>query len=131
MSYQTLHSESFNSESLNNETIKLKSRGIKYIVNKEKGYVTAIETFIAYGQYNSYDFQTIGIARLNKDKDSFDENIGKKVARAKAEKQAFVTFRRFMQEELYTLAHAHCCLINTINKMNSLIKHQKEYLSTF
>ena len=77
-------------------------------------------------------FVTIGTARVNKEAgDVFNVEIGKKLARAKAEKAAFVKFKllnlTYRNELLQDLQKTD----NTIEKMNANILHQKEYIKTF
>ena len=118
------------------EAYKLKCCDLQYKVNEEKGVVTAIETFHApfIIDFNtpSRHFVTIGTARVNKEAgDVFNVEIGKKLARAKAEKAAFVKFKllnlTYRNELLQDLQKTD----NTIEKMNTNIQHQKEYIKTF
>lgn len=121
------------------EVFKLKCIDLQYKVNEEKGTVTAIETFtLPYSLWlrltsqKSKDFTTIGVAKVNKEAgEVFNVEIGKKLARAKAEKEAFVQFKlmalEYREEALRALQIAN----NTIEKMNDCILHQKEYIKSF
>jgi len=118
------------------EAYKLRCCDLQYKVNEEKGVVTAIETFrapfIVDSNTPSRHFVTIGTARVNKEAgDVFNVEIGKKIARAKAEKAAFVKFKllnlTYKNELLQDLQKTD----NTIEKMNANILHQKEYIKTF
>ena len=120
------------------EAYKLRCCDLQYKVYEEKGTVTAIETFRAHfimdfqASPPSRHFVTIGTARVNKEAgDVFNIEIGKKIARAKAEKAAFVKFKlvnlNYRNELLQELQKTD----NTIEKMNANIQHQKEYIKTF
>lgn len=82
------------------ESYKLKCKEIKYKVNEEKGTVTAIETVeVPYpiSMFDTYQFTVAGVAKVNKEAgEVFDVEIGKKVARAKAEKEAFIEFKKLV-----------------------------------
>lgn len=113
------------------ETLKFKCINLQYKVNEEKGIVTAVEKFmIPTPEFRT--FTTIGVAKVNKEAgDVFNVETGKKLARAKAEKEAFIQFK---SKVLYTKEKTERYLQkinNTIEKMNANIQHQKEYIASF
>lgn len=113
---------------------KLRYEKINYKVNEKKGAVTAIITVILPYQLSTTDyfqFEAIGVAKVNKEAERFNLEVGKKVARAKAEKEAFIELKR-VALDFKRRTYNHLQEIdNTITKMNSYIKHQKEYIKTF
>ena len=115
------------------EYFKFENNTIKYRVNEEKKTVTAIAKF--YMLDNVFEneipcFTTVGVAKL-KDGDKFDVNIGKKIARAKAEKEAFIKYKVGSLKAIKRLEMVKKIAENTVSKMNKCIEHQKEYLSKF
>lgn len=110
--------------------IKLQHENLIYRVNSYKDVVTAIETF--YIPVFNYRFRTIGVAIADKEKkDKFDLEIGKKVARAKAEKEAFSRFKSILKIHIKKLNEAIYNANATIDRTNKFINHQKEYIATF
>lgn len=75
---------------------------------------------------------TIGIARLNKSAgDTFNIEVGKKIARAKAEKEAFIQFRTMLLSYEKKVFQAHLDIAEDIITISSHIKHQEEYIKSF
>ena len=75
---------------------------------------------------------TIGIARLNKSAgDTFNIEVGKKIARAKAEKEAFIQFKAMLLKYEDKLFQARLEMSKVIDTMSSHIEHQKEYIKSF
>lgn len=112
------------------ETFKLKCAEVKYIVDKERECVIAIASFIAVTPLVTHCIDTKGIAKVHND-DSFDIVIGKKVARAKAEKEAFSIYKGIIKQDIKEYEIYINKFINTIDKMENLIEHQKKYLKSF
>lgn len=115
--------------------LKLQFRDITYKVNEEKGVVVALASFYTplrmepdADQY----INTIGIARLNKNAgDTFNIEVGKKIARAKAEKEAFIQFKTTLLKYEDKLFQARLEMSKAIDTMSSHIEHQKEYIKSF
>lgn len=115
--------------------LKLQCRGITYKVNEEKGAVVALAYFytplsmeVGANQY----INTIGIARLNKSAgDTFNIEVGKKIARAKAEKEAFIQFKTMLLNYENKIFQARLDISKVIDTMSSHIEHQKEYIKSF
>lgn len=114
----------------NIETFKLQHVALEFKVNEVKQTVTAIEKFIV-PKFN-FKFTTVGVSKLNTEKgDTFDVETGKKLARAKAEKEAFSRFKAEMKKFLKWNMNFYDKLNATIKKMDNYIAHQKEYIKTF
>lgn len=114
----------------NIETFKLQHVALEFKVNEVEQTVTAIEKFIA--PKFKLRFTTVGVSKLNTEKgDTFDVETGKKLARAKAEKEAFSRFKAELKKFLKWNMTLDDKLNATIKKMNNYIDHQKEYIKTF
>lgn len=117
------------------ECLKLQFRDITYKVNEKKGVVVALAYFhtplCMEAGANQY-INTIGKAKLNKSAgDTFNIEVGKKIARAKAEKEAFIQFRTMLLSYEKKVFQAHLNIAEAIITMSSHIKHQKEYIKSF
>lgn len=117
------------------ECLKLQFRDITYKVNEEKGVVVALASFYTplcmEADADQY-INTVGIARLNKSAgDTFNIEVGKKIARAKAEKEAFIQFRTMLLSYEKKVFQARLDIAEAIITMSSHIEHQKEYIKSF
>lgn len=115
--------------------LKLQYRDTTYKVNKEKGVVVALAYFYTplsmEVDANQY-INTIGIARLNKSEgDIFNIEVGKRIARAKAEKEAFIQFKKMLLKYEDKLFQARLEMSKVIDTMSSHIEHKKEYIKSF
>lgn len=114
----------------NIETFKLQHVALEFKVNEVKKTVTAIEKFVI--PKFRLKFTTVGVSKLNVEKgDTFDVETGKKLARAKAEKEAFSRFKAELKKFLKWNMALDDKLNATIEKMDNYIAHQKEYIKTF
>ena len=117
------------------ECLKLQFRDITYKVNEEKGVVVALAYFrtpLSMEAGANQCINTIGIARLNKSAgDTFNIEVGKKIARTKAEKEAFIQFRTMLLNYEKKVFQAHLDIAEAIITMSSNIEHQKEYIKSF
>ena len=117
------------------EAYKLKCYDLQYKVNEERGTVTAIESFetpFPVWLNCSTHFTTIGVARVNKEAgEVFNVETGKKLARAKAEKAAFVEFKLMALKYRKIVMQDLQKTDNTIEKMKDCIQHQNEYIKSF
>lgn len=117
------------------ECLKLQFRDITYKVNEEKGVVVALAYFrtpLSMEAGANQCINTIGIARLNKSAgDTFNIEVGKKIARAKAEKEAFTQFRTMLLNYEKRVFQARLDIAEAIITMSSHIEHQKEYIKSF
>lgn len=117
------------------ECLKLQFRDITYKVNEKKGVVVALANFrtpLSMEAGANQCINTIGIARLNKSAgDTFNIEVGKKIARAKAEKEAFIQFRTMLLSYEKKVFQARLNIAEAIITMSSHIEHQKEYIKSF
>ena len=114
------------------ETFKLKNISIDYKINEEKGIVVAIEKFSTPRILSGYGIKTVGVAKVNKEAgEIFDINVGKKIARAKAEKEAFIKFKLLVLKFKKFLDKTVAKTDNTLSKIDTNILHQKEYIKSF
>lgn len=117
------------------ECLKLQFRDITYKVNEKKGVVVALANFrtpLSMEAGANQGINTIGIARLNKSAgDTFNIEVGKKIARAKAEKEAFIQFKTILLKYEDKLFQARLEMSKVIDTMSSHIEHQKEYIKSF
>ena len=117
------------------ECLKLQYRDITYKVNEKKGVVVALANFrtpLSMEAGANQCINTIGIARLNKSaEDTFNIEVGKKIARAKAEKEAFTQFRTMLLNYEKKVFQARLDIAEAIITMSSHIEHQKEYIKSF
>ena len=117
------------------ECLKLQFRDITYKVNEKKSVVVALANFrtpLSMEAGANQCINTIGIARLNMSAgDTFNIEVGKKIARAKAEKEAFIQFRTMLLKYEDKLFQAHLEMSKAIDTMSSHIEHQKEYIKSF
>ncbi len=117
------------------ECLKLQYRDITYKVNEEKGVVVALAYFrtpLMMEAGSNQCINTIGIARLNKSAgDTFNIEVGKKIARAKAEKEAFILFRTMLLNYENKIFQARLDISKVIDTISSHIEHQKEYIKSF
>ncbi len=115
--------------------LKLQFRDITYKVNEKKGVVVALAYFhtpLCMEAGANQCINTIGIARLNKSAgDTFNIEVGKKIARAKAEKEAFIQFRTMLLSYEKKVFQARLDIAEAIITMSSHIEHQKEYIKSF
>lgn len=117
------------------ECLKLQFRDITYKVNEKKGVVVALAYFrtpLCMEAGANQCINTIGIARLNKSAgDTFNIEVGKKIARAKAEKEAFILFKTVLLNYDKKIVQARLDIAEAIITMSSNIEHQKEYIKSF
>lgn len=117
------------------ECLKLQYRDITYKVNEKKGVVVALAYFrtpLSMEAGANQCINTIGIARLNRSAgDTFNIEVGKKIARAKAEKEAFTQFRTMLLNYEKKVFQARLDIAEAIITMSSHIEHQKEYIKSF
>ena len=117
------------------ECLKLQLRDITYKVNEKKGVVVALaylRTPLSMEAGANQCINTIGIARLNKSAgDTFNIEVGKKIARAKAEKEAFIQFRTMLLSYEKEVFQARLNIAEAIITISSHIEHQKEYIKSF
>lgn len=117
----------------------------KFSVNEKKGCVTCILTYryktddliegvlgsIMPNHWCYKEFEAVGVARLN-DVDIFDSEIGKKVARARAESVMYRDAGTYINDALLKLQHRFTDpATGFILKAGNVIEHNDEYISQF
>lgn len=117
------------------EHYKLRAYDVHYIVSKDTGVVIAKATFgIPFMSYyiEKHSLQTKGIARVNKEAgDTFDVEKGKRLARARAEKEAFIQYKLCLLKQKKEVLRELRKIDNTIDMMNINIQCQNEYIKSF
>lgn len=109
---------------------KLKMVSYSYNVNEAKKTVTAVvKTKSCAGCYGKYH-TTVGVAKCD-DKDEFDVEIGKRIAKAKAEKEAYVQHKNYLYNHLKMLKYITDDLSKSYERTQYYIQHQKEYINSF
>ena len=116
--------------------IKIRFEEPQYEVNSEKG---TVECFLKYevlypellrgmfflGERNC--FYVNGFAKVNSG-DVFDENIGKKISLAKAEKKAYAKVRNRLIKRMNKIADAFDIAVAFVDKAYEVIDHNEKYL---
>lgn len=113
------------------EKKKLKFGNVYYKVNIEKKIVVAhLETYYWTPRVGINQIKSIGVARCSSE-DTFDELQGKRLARAKAEKAAYIVFREELKKEKSIVEDNLNSLNYSIDCMTDYINHQKKYIKSF
>ena len=116
--------------------IKIRFEEPKYEVKPEKG---TVECFLRYevlypellqGMFflgEKVYFYANGVAKINGG-DIFDENIGKKISLAKAEKKAYAKVKNRLIKRMNKIADAFDIAIAFVDKAYEVIDHNEKYL---
>lgn len=116
--------------------IKIRFAEPKYEVKPEKG---TVECFLRYevlypellqGMFflgEKVYFYANGVAKINGG-DIFDENIGKKISLAKAEKKAYAKVRNRLIKRMNKIADTFDIAIAFVVKAYEVIDHNEKYL---
>lgn len=116
--------------------IKIRFAEPKYEVKPEKG---TVECFLRYevlypellqGMFflgEKVCFWANGVAKVNSG-DVFDENIGKKISLAKAEKKAYAKVRNRLIKRMNKIADTFGITIAFVDKAYEVIDHNEKYL---
>lgn len=103
-----------------NESFKLRCADTQYTRVKEYVYAyCAFESVIG-------TIQALGVAKCS-EKDEFSKDKGRKIARARAELNAYATYRRRLTRYQELLRDKFDV---TLLNLTSYINHQKNYIST-
>lgn len=116
--------------------IKIRFEEPKYEVNPEKGtvecflryevlYPDFLHKIFFYGK-NVY-FYAKAVAKVNSG-DIFDENIGKKISLAKAEKKAYTKVRKYLIKGMNKIADAFDIAVMFADKAYDVVDHNDKYL---
>ena len=116
--------------------IKIRFAEPKYEVKPEKG---TVECFLRYevlypellqGMFflgEKVCFWANGVAKVNSG-DIFDENIGKKISLAKAEKKAYAKVKNRLIKRMNKIADTFGIAIAFVDKAYEVIDHNEKYL---
>lgn len=116
--------------------IKISFKEPKYEVKPEKG---TVECFLRYevlypellqGMFflgEKVCFWANGVAKVNSG-DVFDENIGKKISLAKAEKKAYAKVRNRLIKRMNKITDAFDIAVAFVVKAYEVIDHNEKYL---
>jgi hypothetical protein len=116
--------------------IKIRFEEPEYEVNPEKGIVECFLRYEAlypeflqgvffYGE--KIYFYAHGTAKVNSG-DIFDENIGKKISLAKAEKKAYAKIRKRLIKRMNKIADTFDVTVIFVDKAYEVIDHNDKYL---
>lgn len=112
--------------------MKLMNLSITYKVDKPHGVVVArVEnmTSTSIFRFSARTIVGIGIARATQE--VFDEETGKRLARARAEKDAYIKYRQLIQKFTKSTRLELDELRRALDHANSCIERQKEYIKSF
>lgn len=116
--------------------IKIRFEEPEYEVNSEKGTVECFLKYeVLYPDFlyriffhgEKIYFYTHGYAKVNSG-DIFDENIGKKISLAKAEKKAYAKVRNRLIKRMNKIADAFDIAVAFVDKAYEVIDHNDKYL---
>lgn len=105
--------------------IKLTFLDCKYSIHAENGVVIAKSSF----NYIGMKFTTTGVARCTPS--IFDIHTGKKLARARAERAAYIVVRNKIKETIKAINKSKELFYNSLDFFNDCILHQDNYIETF
>ena len=117
------------------ERIKLVFEKCDYVVKENDGVVVAsitahIDKYVkGADRYIGEVIKATGVARCYRD--SFNEITGKKLARAKAERSAYVKARNILRDELRDINKGVSTFNTSIDFFNECIDHQDDYINEF
>ena len=107
------------------ERIKLTFMDCNYAVHKDCGVVVATAKFKIFGEVLTVKGKSMCPPSM------FDVNIGKKIARARAERSAYIIARNSIKA-LKKDAEKALSIVNTsLDFFNDCILHQDNYIDTF
>ena len=116
--------------------IKIRFEEPRYEVKPEKGtvecflryevlYPDFLQGMFFYGE--RIYFYAHGVAKVNGE-DIFDENIGKKISLAKAERKAYAKVRNQLIKRMNKIADAFDIAVAFVDKAYEVIDHNDKYL---
>lgn len=110
--------------------MKLRYIETHYKVDEENKVVVAKSSFVINdGEISLTTITAQGIAMAKTEE--FNPEIGKKVARARAEKAAYIKYRDFLKDRLKMIEKLKRVSEIEYNKVLNYIEHQKEYIKSF
>lgn len=130
------------------ENIKVSFKDFKFIVDEKKQTVTCImqyrinvpnaikrvqSPFIDGDKLSHFTdkmFVARGVARVQ-DGDTFDVNVGKKVAQAKAENAAYKNAMKCLSPTYNKIVEAYVMLVKFNHKADNVFNHNVDYVRNF
>ena len=126
------------------ESIKISFSEPKYYIHPHKKTTTCVIEYdikcnprelaifrTAANVYNNWPpFKATGVSRL-REGDKYDENAGLSVARAMAETQAYRDVSAWLNDTMRKLANLYGSVNDFLDKSESTIQHNKEFVSKF
>lgn len=117
------------------ERIKLVFEKCDYVVKENDGVVVALITahinkcLTNTCSYLDEVIKVTGVARCHRD--NFNEATGKKLARAKAERSAYIAARNILRNKLRDINKDISTFNTSIDFFNECIDHQDDYINEF
>lgn len=110
--------------------VKLTMLDCSYKENESKKAITAIVK--AKSRIGAYakPILAVGVAYCD-NKDEYDVEKGKRLARAKAEKEAYAQHKKHIADNIKFLSHVKTILLAQYMKTERNMARQKEYIKSF
>ena len=110
--------------------VRLTMLDCSYKENESKKAVTCIvKAKSRIGTYTK-PILAVGVAYCD-DKDEYDVEKGKRLARAKAEKEAYAQHKKHIADNIKFLKQVQDTLVYQYEKAQGYIERQKEYIKSF
>lgn len=110
--------------------VKLSMTDFSYKENESKKAVTCIVKAKSRIGTCVRDITAVGVAKCD-DKDIYDVEKGRRVARAKAELEAYLQHKKHLHDNLKFLKRIQDSLVYHHEKTRGYIEHQKGYIRSF
>ena len=107
------------------ERIKLTFMDCNYAVHKDCGVVVATAKFKIFGEVLTVKGKSMCPPSM------FDINIGKKIARARAERSAYIRARQEIKIIKKRIERQLNIVNSSLDFFNDFISHQDDYIDTF
>lgn len=106
--------------------LKLRHLGYDFKIDEKNKVVVCKATFM---MTNSRKIITTGIAQAKNEE--FKEEVGKKLAKARAEKEAFVRYAEILREQIRKNTDKLLSLELSLDYTKKYLDRQKTYIKTF
>lgn len=111
--------------------MKLRPINVEYHVDTLNKCVIAKLESAAYLSDGYPDLHIITKGAAFAFNEEFNEIIGKRIARARAEKEAFIKYREYILKKIKESQYTLECLNMCLNKVNANIQNQRDYIKSF
>ena len=108
------------------ENLKLKHLDHYFKIDKKNKVVICKSTFI---MFNGNELVATGIAQAKNEE--FKEEIGKKLAKARAEKEAYVKYSEFLRTRIKKCSDRLYSYELSLDYTNKYLERQKAYIKKF